>query len=200
MMKIKPVIHSAKPKYPDKYEIELNKTLLYYQPKRWLKEPLIGLTLSALLATGLTGCRDFRIGNGFGATAGAPPPPEIYHISEMDALSIIADELKDTGYTLVKDFDEDSGEGSFRFDALIVNSDNKIFLEYVTEQDLMNKKYPGLESLSNGYGVRYVAEELKGIHKDAAIFYDPASEYPYEELHEQVLDFIEWLKAVSDNL
>jgi hypothetical protein len=94
-MKIKPVVKAVKPKYPDKSEIDLNKALLYYRPKLWLKKPLIGLTLSALITAGLTGCGP-KPGNDFGVLGGAPPPPDMYAISDEDTLDTFEDILPDT--------------------------------------------------------------------------------------------------------
>ena len=99
-MKIKPVAKALKPKYPDKYEIDLNKALLYYRPKLWLKKPLIGLTLSALISAGLTGCGpkpDNDLGglggvrppNDFGALGGAPIPNDMYSVSDKDKADIL---------------------------------------------------------------------------------------------------------------
>jgi hypothetical protein len=193
-MKIKPVINSTKPKYPDKYEIELNKTLLYYRPQRWLKEPLIGLALTALMTVGLSGC---RIGDGFGDDYGALAgnvvvDPSIYYISDKDALNIIADELQKARYQFVMGGDK----ADFEFDAQIIDGDNKINLEYVSIEDLENNKY----DLAPYFSLENTAKELNDTYKDAAIFYDP--EWPEhldaeQALRAQVLDFIEWLRSID---
>jgi hypothetical protein len=187
-MKIKPVINLAKPKYPDKYEIELDKTLLYYRPQRWLKEPLIGLTLTALMSVGLAGCDD-----DYGVVAGGlEAPPLIKYISDNDALDIIADELQKAGYQFVMGGDK----ADFEFDAQIIDGDNKINLEYVSIEDLENNKY----DLAPYFSLENTAKELNDTCKDAAIFYDP--EWPEhldaeQALRAQVLDFIEWLRSIA---
>ena len=63
-MKVKPVIYSMKPKYPDKYSIDINE-LMYYKPHRWMNKPLVISALSAtiLLSScanelGITGSSD----------------------------------------------------------------------------------------------------------------------------------------------
>jgi len=189
-MKIKPVINLAKPKYPDKYEIELDKALLYYRPQCWLKEPLIGLALAALMSVGLSGC---KIVANFGALGGVDMPPPINYISDKDALDIIADELQKAGYSFVIGGDKNE----FEFDAKIVDGDNKINLEYVSIEDRDDKKYPDITTYSSP---RNTAKELKETYQNAAIFYDP--EWPEyldaeKELRTQVFDFIEWLRSID---
>ena len=184
-MKVRPVINPVKPKYPDKYEIELNKALLCYHPKRWLKEPLIGLTLVALTTAGALGL------SGCGRTAGDMLPPNINYISDADALSIIADELENAGYGFASGGDNDAF--GFEFDGRIIDGGNKIDLEYVSKEDCADKKYPDINYKSY-CDPKAVAGQLKDVCADAAIFCDP-EEYanPEEALRAQVLDFLEWL-------
>ena len=194
-MKIKPVINSVKPKYPDKYEIELNKALLYYRPKSWLKNPIIGLAVTALATVGLSGLAGC---NNFGVIAGDMASPAINHISDSDALDIIAEELRKAGYDLTAGVD--AGNGGFKFDAQITDgvNENNIDLEYVSMEDYEDKKYPGLTYSDYGHPKK-IAEQLKGAYNAAAVFYDPEREYPGsdEEIRAQALDFIEWLKSVG---
>ena len=90
-MKIRPVKNKLKPKYPDKYEIELNKALLYFKPKSWLGKPIIGLSLTALLAAGVNiGC--------IPPDPGHLPPPDYINVSDIDALRIITEELTKADY------------------------------------------------------------------------------------------------------
>ena len=195
-MRIKPVLIYAKPEYPDKYEIELNRALLYHHPKRWVKEPLVGLTLATLIAASLTGC------SAFGRTAGTPSPSGLYNISDDDALSIIANELETVGYRFVKGGDKDD----FEFDAQVIADDHRINIEYVSCEDFAEKKYPDLAVYSSdSCYTKEVADELKGIYEDAAIFYTGAYsengqqdlQYAEAELRAQVLDFIEWLQSIG---
>jgi len=204
LMKIKPVISSAKPKYPDKCEIEVNKALLYYQPKRWLKEPLIGLTLAALLATGLAGCRDLRTEIDIGTTGGPAPILDsvAYCLSDEEALGLIESLLENDssieyfGYPLVTDISKN--EDNFKFDAHIKYLRRKINLEYVSEEDVVNKKYPNLKIYSSeSYNAQDVAEELKDIYNDAAIFYAEEHIFPVDMLYLQLRDFFEWLRSVG---
>lgn len=71
-MKIKPVLRSAKPKYPDKYEINLNQTLLYYRPQRWLNRPMVGVALTAMVSLGMASCTG--TGSNDFVTGGTPMP------------------------------------------------------------------------------------------------------------------------------
>ena len=68
-MELKPVVRIGEPNYPDRYAVELDKTLLENRPKAWLAKPIIGLALSAIMAAGLTG---FTVdcNNPFGSTGG----------------------------------------------------------------------------------------------------------------------------------
>jgi len=54
-MKIKPVIATTIPKYPDKYDKDIKKILISSKPKRWIGTPLVGL-LSAAVTFSLSGC------------------------------------------------------------------------------------------------------------------------------------------------
>ena len=212
-MEIKPVIHKAKMKYPDKYEIEADKTLLYNYPKRWLKTPIIGLTVAALLASGLTGCSLFdgyRNGNGnggndddnYGILAGVPIYP-YYHLSDEDALKVIADELTKAGYEYVDGGDNEN----FAFDGHFIDGENKIDLEYVSNDDCINEKFSGFTAYEKNKNYCYsekiieIAKELKETYPDAAVFQDPynmeSQESAESEIRQQVLDFIEWLISVG---
>jgi len=67
MLKIQPVESAPKPQYPDKYSPESKQALAEARPRRWAKAPL-ALSLSAALALGLGGCREYT-------TDGVPPIP-----------------------------------------------------------------------------------------------------------------------------
>ena len=197
-MEIKPVIHKTKPKYPDKYEIKSDKTLLYGYPKRWLKTPLMSLAVAALMA-GLSGCSLIeRInGGGPGVLGGAPAYP-YYHLSDEDALKIIADELTKAGYV----YEAGNDNEKFAFDAHIIDGENKIDLEYVSNTDCINEKFSGFAAYEKDkycYSEKIVelVKELKENYPEAAVFHDPWSETPEEEIRKQVLDFIEWLISVG---
>ena len=58
-MKVIPVKIKVRPKYPDQYAIDVNKTLLRYTPKRWVKTSLAGVTLTAVITFGMAGCADY---------------------------------------------------------------------------------------------------------------------------------------------
>ena len=190
-MIIKPVKKQIKPKYPDKYEIELDKALLYYRPKRWLSKPIIGLSLSALI--GLSGCDLIYAIFGNGAEAGEAPLPALIHVSDNDALRIIAEEMENAGYSL----DAGRHNGNFEFDAQISDGTDTRDLEYVSIEDRNSKKYPGL-SEENSYHPSFIANELKLAHNDAAIFHDPMTwDDPEEKIRSQVLDFIQWLQSID---
>ena len=190
-MTIKPVKNSVKPKYPDKYEIELNKALLYYRPNRWLSKPVMGLSLSALIAVGLSGCDLFD--DSIGITAGLPPLPDYIYVSDNDALRIIAEEMKNAGYSL----EAGRHNGDFKFDAQITNGEDTRDLEYVSMEDCNNSKYPGLGNGNSCYPLS-IANELKNTYNDAAIFNDPLAWIdPEEEIRSQVLDFIQWLQSID---
>ena len=190
-MIIKPVKKQVKPKYPDKYEIELDKALLYYRPKRWLSKPIMGLSLSALI--GLSGCELFDDIFGTGATGGLPPKPDYIYISDNDALRIIAEELENAGYSL----EAGRHNGDFEFDAQITNGADTMDLEYVSIEDCNNIKYPGL-SYESSYNPLLIANELKLAHTEAAVFHDPlAWDNPEEKLRSQILDFIQWLQSID---
>ncbi len=55
-MKVKPVTYSRKPKYPDKYSIDIRQELLHYRPRRWSNKPLAGGVLAAVIALGFSSC------------------------------------------------------------------------------------------------------------------------------------------------
>ena len=197
-MQIKPVKNLVKPNYPDKYEIELNRALLYYRPKSWLKKPIVSLTLAALMSAGLlAGCSESE-DDGYGISPGVPPFNPIY-ISDEDALKIITEELKKAGFGLAANDEENSEIGpqpEFLFDAHFLNDDNKIDVEYVSMDDRWNEKYPDLNY--SGYPEpENLAEQLKDIYADAAVFHDPISETPAELIRAQVIDFLEWLMSIE---
>jgi len=54
-MKIKPVIATTIPKYPDKYDKDIKNILVSSKPNRWIGTPLVGL-LSAAVTFSLGGC------------------------------------------------------------------------------------------------------------------------------------------------
>ena len=190
-MLLKPVKNPAKPKYPDKYEIELNKALLYYRPKRWLSMPIMGLSLSALI--GLSGCDLIENILGIGVMEGDPQPPDYVYVSDSDALRIIAEELENAGYSL----EAGRNNGEFEFDAQITNGDDTRDLEYVSIEDRNNNKYPGINE-KNHYYTLSIANELKDAYNDAAIFHDPMTwDNPEDEIRSQVLDFIQWLQSID---
>ena len=54
-MKIKPVLNTSTPKYPDKYNEEIRRILTAAKPHRWLGTSLIS-ALSVSIALGLSGC------------------------------------------------------------------------------------------------------------------------------------------------
>ena len=192
-MKIKPVLNSVKPKYPDKYEIELNKALLYYRPHRWLQKPLVGLSLTALLAAGLTsGCIHWNNA----IPVGEPPPPDFFFVSDNDALKIIAEELEKAGYSINI---PGRNNGGFEFDAQIKKNTDIRDLEYVSVKDCRYDKYPVIIDSNNNLP-KDAAKKLKTIYKDAAIFYDPRAEQEQESkeiIRFQILDFIEWLQSIE---
>ncbi|MCL2061333.1 MAG: hypothetical protein FWH03_01735 [Firmicutes bacterium] len=198
-MKVKPVLRAVKPAYPDKYQIEYNKTLLQYRPKSWLKKPLAGLALTALLSAGLSGC---YIG-GWGETSGEPSPPNIYHVSDADALRILSEEFEKAGFIFVEGNASESAD--FEFDAHIIKDESTVDVEYVSIDDVWDGKYFGV---TTGYfSPKLDAEALRQQHPDAAVFNDPmpyineteeiARQNAEEEIRRQVLDFIAWLAAVS---
>ena len=190
-MTVKPVKKQRNPKYPDKYEIEFDKALLYYQPKRWLSKPVMGVSLSALITVGLSGC-DYIDGN-FGATGGVPPLRDYIYISDNDALHIIAEEMEKAGYRL----EAGRNNGNFEFDAQITNGTDTRDLEYVSMEDCNSKKYSGLSHESSCYP-ESIANELKLIHNDAAVFHDPmARSNPKEKIRSQVIDFIQWIQSID---
>ena len=256
-MELKPVAHAKKPGYPDKYEIELDKTLLLHRPKSWLAKPIIGLTLSAIMAAGLTGCsadnlRGFIYGenggdkeqtgqNGQTEDAGDGSNDENnddngwdegivmggikawmpYYLTDHDALTVIADELSKSGFRLVSEhiepsipFFPNSEEGfvqdvppnvpspdAFEFDGHFMHGDNKINLEYVSMEDCESKKFSEAIAPNSYYDPSETAENLKTALPNAAIFHDPVTDWePYteEQLREQVIDFIEWLRAMGE--
>ena len=55
-MKIEPVKTAPAPKYPDKYNEEIRRILLYAKPRRWVGTPLVAGMLSVSIALGLAGC------------------------------------------------------------------------------------------------------------------------------------------------
>ena len=187
-MKIKPVKNRIIPKYPDKYEIELNKALLYYRPKSWLGKPIIGLSLTALLTAGVNmGCWYFLPPLG-----GDPLPPDYINVSDIDALRIITEELTNAGYTI-----EIPGTKNekFQFDGKINSSGITKDIEYVSKDDCQNQKYPELY-YSGYHDPEYVAYQLKEKYPDAAILKNPYPwENPEEAIRTQVRDFLEWLAA-----
>ena len=188
-MKIKPVKNRTIPKYPDKYEIELNKALLYYRPKSWLGKPIIGLSLTALLAAGVNmGCWYFFI------PGGVPPLEDYVNFSDTDALRIIKEEMEKKGFTLnMPGIDN----GSFQFDAQAIKDTDIRDLEYISMDDCGNKKYPGLEY--NYYHVpSEVSKQLKIDYSDAVLFTNPKPyENPEDAIRKQVQDFLEWLAALD---
>jgi len=58
MLKIQPVESAPKPQYPDKYSPETKQALASARPRRWAKAPL-ALSLSAAVALGFGGCREY---------------------------------------------------------------------------------------------------------------------------------------------
>jgi len=185
-MKLKPIIRYSIPDYPDKEQIGLNKALLYYRPKSWIKKPLIGLMLTALLATGtvgLSGC------GRWGVLVGDVPGPT--HLSDTDALAIIRAELEKAGFSWADGIDN----GSFIFDARITKDEDERDLEYVSLDDYWTK-YPELE-VRYDYGA--TVENIKEAYPGAAIFTDPF-EYTQEQaenaLREQIAGFLEWLSTL----
>lgn len=55
-MKLTSVKHNHSVKYPDKYEVDINRMLLKYKPARWNNSPAAKIMLGALIASQLTGC------------------------------------------------------------------------------------------------------------------------------------------------
>ena len=188
-MKIKPVMRISKPDYPDKYQIELNRALKYYRPKSWVKQPLVGIALAVLMGAGLTG----------GVLGGCFPMVGdlaygYHHLTEKEALTVIADELQKAGFVLTLG----SNNPSFPFDGHIVNGENKIDLEYVSNNDVWSDKFSGFKSEPWGYSPQDLAEALQEAHPAAAVFHDPISETPEQKIRKQVQDFIEWLLSVAE--
>jgi len=217
-MELRSVAYAQKPKYPDKYEIELDKTLLEHRPRAWFAKPIVGLALSAIMAAGLTGCVQGLTLNcdgepdDWGTSPGVPPPP-VFFLSDHDALTVIADELSKSGFGFEQNIEEPSdGDVDFAFDGYFLNGESKIDVEYVSANDYETQKYPGLTYLprSNSYN-RYgaygdyntegAAAQLKDLYPDAAFFYDPMTDWnelSSQELRAQVIDFIEWLISVGN--
>ena len=192
-MNIKPVTHAAKPKYPDKYEIELNRTLLYYRPKRWTGKPVVSLSLAALVTAGTSGCFIPEI-FGPGPLMGDPMPPEVINYSDTDALKIIKEELENAGFSFTM---PGGNAGGFEFDAHITKDAEIRDLEYVSKNDCENKKYPGLQYSSYCYP-DYILRQLRETHSDAALFQNPLPyENPEDALRAQVREFLEWLQTIE---
>ncbi|MCL2796598.1 MAG: hypothetical protein FWD58_00875 [Firmicutes bacterium] len=141
----------------------------------------------------------------WGVTGGIPMLSYV-HLADRDALTIIADELSKSGFSFVQNLAEQSDKNSsFAFDGYFLNGENKIDLEYVSKEDAENQKYPGLAYQGEGYfefyDARSVSMELKKAYPDAAVFFDPVTDWqPTSEelLRAQVLDFIEWLMSVGE--
>jgi len=201
-MKIKPVLHTAKPKYPDKYEVESDKSLLHYRPKSWLKTPLVGVALSAIMSAGLAG---YSCGDDIGALGGDPVYVPPYHLSDTDALAVIADELarirsvflKSEKYGRRYQFVAGTHTDDFEFDAHLLDGDYTIGLEYVSKDDCTNEKFSGLMAYKSNCSPQSLAAELKAVYPDAAVFHDPNSDRPELDIRNQVIDFIEWLMSVG---
>jgi len=68
-MKIKPVLGTPTPNYPDKYDEEMRRILAAAKPRRWAGTPLVG-ALSVVIALGLSGCVPGDMG---GNAANGPP-------------------------------------------------------------------------------------------------------------------------------
>ncbi|MCL2796597.1 MAG: hypothetical protein FWD58_00870 [Firmicutes bacterium] len=195
-MELKPVAHTQKPKYPHKYEIDVNKVLLENRPKAWFAKPIVGLALSAVMAAGLAG---WDCSGDSGITGGIDEWVPVY-VSDADALTIIADELSKSGFGFVSGAGEsDAEDNDFDFDGYFLNGENKIDVEYVSQEDCEAQKYPVLTYQNYCYP-QNTATQLKELYPDAAVFYDPVTEWQEgseEHIRNQVLDFIEWLLGME---
>jgi len=126
-MKVKPVIYSMKPKYPDKYSIDTKHEILNNTPHRWMNKPL---TLSALSATILfSSCSNtlgtagpskgpsnnsfinipvFSHGEGIGIIGCVSVVAPMF-LTEEEAYTIISEELKNAGIDAFKNDKTSSG-------------------------------------------------------------------------------------------
>ncbi len=192
-METKPIKQANKPKYPDKYQIAINRDLLKNHPKAWHKEPLLALSLTGLLSSALIGCKD---SNNYGHLAGDMTYTlEISQITDEEALKIIAEELEKAGYS----FTAAQENESFDFDGALIVDDKKINLEFVSYNDYQNLKYP--EATVDEYHhfpTQSLALQLKAIYQDAAIFYAPNNYEDEETIRQQVMDFLTWLAGINN--
>ncbi|MCL2757621.1 MAG: hypothetical protein FWD43_06045 [Coriobacteriia bacterium] len=69
-LKITPVAKQVIPRYPDQYSTQLDSLLLENKPLRWMKAPVTGAVLTAVVALGLAGCSP-----SVGATTMGDPQP-----------------------------------------------------------------------------------------------------------------------------
>ena len=122
-MKVKPVIYSMKPKYPDKYSVDIRHEVINNKPLRWMNKPL---TLSALSASilfssclnnlgttestvnNITNIPIFSHGEGTGSIGCVSILAPMF-LTEEEAYTVISQELKIAGVTISKNDKPSSG-------------------------------------------------------------------------------------------
>jgi len=210
-MKVKPVLKISKPGYPDKYEIDLNKELLRYRPKRWLRSPIVNTAFILLLMAGSSGCRIF----GMQTLGGDPPSQPLPMIYESDVYELFKEELEKAGYDFIIGRDE-VGKGyteSYKnyfgfeeqnFDAQVVLS-NHIKCNIIIKHSEYMLYWENVRD--NKYDPTYSSYEWDD--KNVAYFAVPMEQNPentenidtegesLERLRTDILEFIGWLNSLN---
>ncbi len=94
--------NSGIPRYPTKDEVAINPTLLKNQPQYWYRQPLLTLSLMALLSSGLLACKkteepenDSR--HNYGELEGVVGYlPATGKLTEKEAIAVLIEELEES--------------------------------------------------------------------------------------------------------
>lgn len=213
-MKIKPVIHYARPRYPEKEAVLLHPELLKKLPKRWQTKAAVFALVPAAMAVLLTGCDR-------GQTAGEVPAPTVT-FSEEEALQIIIDEGTKNGLhfeqpgPVIPDVEvpsgynwSDSGKIIFDTEKMDYETDGydeeaSVGFEYVSADELY--QHIGEHPDASGAYAKAFGEKLEqslladADGKSIGVFYNTnitSKEAAEEDLRSQVREFVQWLQEQS---